>query len=231
MGLRRYHAQPRVHIGTAADKDALKVDVGGQTKLLVAGNGSTSIGGTDPAPSNGLFVSGNTGLGGNPGAFKLKVFQFLFGLDIENVSNQRDWELFVLSSGLGLYADGVYVGEFNRTTGAYSSVSDERSKTSIQAMPPVLDRVKQLKPSTYQFQHDGLMSDATMSYGFIAQDVEAVFPHLVHRSYEPERDLDAYTVDYAGFGVLAIKAIQELEARVAELEKDSRSDAEKMGHF
>jgi hypothetical protein len=69
------------------------------------------------------------------------------------------------------------------------------------------------------------MPDATVASGFMAQDLEEVFPHMVQYHIDPDRGLDAYTMDYSGFGVLAIKAIQEmrqnvstLEARIVELE-------------
>jgi hypothetical protein len=51
-------------------------------------------------------------------------------------------------------------------------------------------------------------SNAPLSFGFVAQEVEEVFPELVH-----EKD-GVKMLDYSGFGVLAVKAIQELQALV-----------------
>ena len=208
----------RVHIATPTNRDALRVDVGGNAALLVAENGGTTIGGTQEASPFGLLVAGNAGIGAIPDTYRLKVRHGSFGFDIENSTTMDDWEFFSFSGNLQLYANGEFKGSFDGTDGAYNRVSDERVKTSIQAMPPVLDKVKQLQPSTYQMHQDGFMSDASVRYGFIAQDVEAIFPHLVEHHVAPERDLDAYTMDYSGFGVLAIKAIQELEQNVETLE-------------
>jgi hypothetical protein len=74
-------------------------------------------------------------------------------------------------------------------------------------MSTMLDKIKQLKPSTYQFKNE---IDKQEYNGFIAQDVMKIFPSLVMHNVNPERKLDVYTIDYSGFGVLAIKGIQEL---------------------
>lgn len=215
----------KVHVGSAVGQDPFKVRVGNDLKLWVDDLGGTSIGGISEPPANGLLVAGNTGLGSAPGSYKVKITHGTFGFDIENGTTLDDWELWSNSGGLSLYANSGFRGNFNPTTGAYTSVSDERVKMNIQPMPSVLAKVSKLQPSTYQYHQDGLMYDATVRYGFIAQDVAQVFPHLVEYHYEPERGLDAYTMDYSGFGVIAIKAIQELqqnvntlEARIAQLE-------------
>ncbi|MFL5788513.1 MAG: T9SS type A sorting domain-containing protein, partial [Flavisolibacter sp.] len=44
----------------------------------------------------------------------------------------------------------------------------------------------------------------------IAQDVMKIFPNLVYHNINKERNLDVYTMNYSGFGVIAIKGIQEL---------------------
>ena len=207
-----------VHIGSAAGQDPLKVQVGSELKLFVDDLGGTSIGGTATPPANGLLVTGNTGLGADPGSYKVKIRHGTFGFNIENATTLDDWEFWANSGGLSLYANGAFRGNFNPSTGAYTSVSDERVKMNIQAMPPVLDKVSRLKPSTYQSHQDGLMADSTVRYGFVAQDVATMFPHLVENHFDYERGLDVYTMDYSGFGVIAIKAIQEMQQNVDALE-------------
>jgi hypothetical protein len=46
--------------------------------------------------------------------------------------------------------------------------------------------------------------------GFIAQDVMKIFPGLVAHNTDEKRRFDTYMLDYDGFGVIAIKGIQEL---------------------
>ena len=82
-------------------------------------------------------------------------------------------------------------------------------------MPSVLSNVLRLTPDTYTYKSD---AEQKLCYGFIAQDVEQIFPHLVMTpSNDPERPSN-YTMDYTGFGVLAIKAIQEQQAIIEDQE-------------
>lgn len=109
-----------------------------------------------------------------------------------------------LTDELALYnnsfMDGTSaVGEFN-TSGSYSGPSDRRLKKDIVDLPYGLKDVLQLAPKRYQFRH----VEDRLDIGLVAQDVLEVIPELV--SYD-EKD-DKYMMNYDGFGVLAIKAIQ-----------------------
>ena len=93
------------------------------------------------------------------------------------------------------------------------SISDERLKTNIKPMSSMLGKINQLRPSVYQFKNS---TDKQEYNGFIAQDVLKVFPGLVMHTVNTERNLDVYTLNYSGFGVIAIKGIQELLAIITE---------------
>ena len=80
-------------------------------------------------------------------------------------------------------------------------------------MSSMLEKIGQLKPSIYQFKNS---TDKQEYNGFIAQDVLKVFPSLVVHTVNTERNLDVYTLNYSGFGVIAIKGIQELMAIITE---------------
>ena len=118
-----------------------------------------------------------------------------------------DWSFRKGSAGaLDLYQSSTMtpgkVGFFS-TDGAYFAISDRRLKTNIRVYNNILEKVLQLKPSRYQFINSG-----QHSMGFIAQDVHQLFPELVSISNSNGYD-DLHTLNYDGFGVLAIKAIQE----------------------
>lgn len=53
----------RLHINAASGTNALRAQVNGATKLLVHSAGGVSIGSGTTPPSNGLLVTGNTGIG------------------------------------------------------------------------------------------------------------------------------------------------------------------------
>jgi hypothetical protein len=154
-----------------------------------------------------------------------------FGYNIESTLGDN-WEQWVAANGnLMLYGNGSFRGMFNVTTGAYSSASDARLKTDVQPMTSVLDQINQLKPTTYYFKTDGpadAKTDAPLEYGFLAQDVEKVFPSLVSHTVEKERGLDAYMLNYSGFGAIAIKGIQELQQTVQDQRREISSLEERL---
>lgn len=51
----------------------------------------------------------------------------------------------------------------------------------------------------------------------MAQDVQPYFPELVYQRYDRDITKPLLTMDYSGFGVLAIKAIQEQQQMIDEL--------------
>lgn len=93
--------------------------------------------------------------------------------------------------------------------GNWTNSSDERLKKDIEPFASALEKARQLRPVTYRFLQES--DDSLKSIGFIAQEVEAIFPSLVSESG------DHKGVAYAQFGVIAISAIQELSREVDDL--------------
>ncbi len=139
------------------------------------------------------------------------------GVRIQNEgTNTHFWNLYTSNTtgAFEFFKSGLKRGIIDATSGAYTAVSDERLKKNIQKMPNgILTKIMQLQPSTYQFKEmqgdeGGIISSDRYYYGFIAQEVEKLFPSLVYTGGDdPAKTV--YTMDYAGFGILAIKAIQE----------------------
>ena len=130
------------------------------------------------------------------------------------------WELGVHTDGDFIFGyqqgDGEgYKAYIQRSTGKWVEVSDSRLKKDVEGSEDVLSKVYQLNPVRYRFKEQE--DNARKSYGFIAQDVQKLFPYLVSDKK------DYLALDYGGFGVLSIKAIQELgrekDAQFASLEK------------
>jgi hypothetical protein len=93
--------------------------------------------------------------------------------------------------------------------GTFVSSSDERLKTDITSLPRVLDKLMLLQPKTYQYI---ATSDAgRLSYGFLAQDVEKLFPEFV---FSGEGGIKG--IAYSNFSVIAIKGIQEQQQLIEE---------------
>lgn len=108
------------------------------------------------------------------------------------------------------------IGNFDDVTGAYTNLSDRRVKKDFQDLHFNWDDFLSLRPLTYQFKAD--MTN-TVYIGMIAQDVNEVYPEMV--SYHEDQDI--YHMDYAGFGVIAIKAVQELKKEL--IQKDEQLEA------
>ena len=75
-----------------------------------------------------------------------------------------------------------------------------------------------LEAVTYRYNPEA--SDKKRSLGFIAQDVENMFPELVGSN--ADQDGKRYlALNYSGFGVLAVKAIQEQQQQISSLKKEN----------
>ena len=177
-------------------------------------------------------LTGNVGLGNisHPTA-RLRVSHAngFAGVMIENVGSGGQWDFRVngLTGALELYnnfsAGIAPVGVF-QTNGLYVP-SDKRLKQDIQSVAHVLDRLARLRPVYYRY--NGESGNARRSVGFLAQEVEELFPELV--AHNPTPDGQVYLgLNYAGFSVLAVKAIQEQQEQLAELRKKNEQLEERL---
>jgi hypothetical protein len=83
-----------------------------------------------------------------------------------------------------------------------TNTSDLRLKTNLQPIESVLNYIEYFKPYTFNWINDIQVND----FGFIAQDVEEIYPLLVFENQGMKG------IHYDKLGVLAIKAIQEQQA-------------------
>ena len=150
------------------------------------------------------------------------------GVRIQNAgSNDHYWNLYTSNTtgDFEFFKQGIKRATINQTSGAYTAVSDENLKKNVRLMPSgILSKVMLLRPTTYQFakivgDEGGFVGGGERYYnGFIAQEVEKIFPELVFKgSDNPAQNF--YTMDYSGFGVIAIKAIQE-QQQIIEQQKN-----------
>ena len=140
-----------------------------------------------------------------------------------------------------------WAGFFNGdviTTGSYYTFSDEKWKTNITLLKTdgsILKKVMQLKPKSYNWraqEYPGMNFDPKeKAYGFIAQELKAIFPDLVasknipnpKEKVAPYKKMQSasgyYMVNYTGLIPILTEAIQEQqkilqsqEARIIRLE-------------
>ena len=139
-----------------------------------------------------------------------------YGIRTEYSVDTDYWDTYIDNADDYNFAyNNVLKSWIDDTDGAYVQGSDASLKEDVRPHDDVLQGVLQLRLSTYRFK--GASPSTPRSTGFVAQDVEPHFPELVS-----EKD-GLLALGYSGFGVIAIKAIQELHALVqtqqAELER------------
>ena len=93
-------------------------------------------------------------------------------------------------------------------TGATNCTSDARLKENVFDLGSSLEKIRDLRPVTYNWIDK--KKEQTTNIGLIAQEVQSLFPSIVHTVYD-----DYLGIDYANLVVPAIGAIQELDVNIA----------------
>lgn len=124
-------------------------------------------------------------------------------------------------------AYGLYCSGNGAYTGTWTLASDEKFKKDVTNYSNALDNVLKLRPVTYTMKTEeypfmGFASNTQI--GFVAQEMEKVFPTLVENSVHPgaeERspDVEYKGINYIGLIPVLVKAMQEQNARIEQLEK------------
>lgn len=106
--------------------------------------------------------------------------------------------------------------------------SDERYKTNIQPLSAGLNTIMALHPIAYNWKNESLRLGTGVNYGFSAQELSSVAPDLVIHTASPiDKETgrctadyqDSYGVKYAEFTPVLVKAIQEQQAVIAQLQQ------------
>lgn len=96
--------------------------------------------------------------------------------------------------------------------------SDRNLKKDIVAVDTSLEALTRLKPSMFHWNNED--SSSPLQYGFIAQEVEEVFPTFV--STDSETGLKS--VAFGNLIPVTVKAVQELNAHLGDLSKDTTTE-------
>ena len=194
--------------------------------LIMRTNGTTEAA---RITANGQFLVNQTS--GNNG--RLSVFTSTNGDNlIEAQSTASSMTHFLVSTTLstagGSDAFGVYDagglsaristnGYYQSRPNSYGSTSDERLKENIVDATPKLADIMQVRVRNYNYKDQ----PGEKQLGVIAQELETVFPGLVHEIPNANPEItdaeNVKSVKYSVFVPMLIKAIQELSAKNDEL--------------
>ena len=184
------------HTNNYGDLLFITRDSGGLSERLRITSGGVIQNATiNSSTSSALKISNNAGSG-----------NFTYGMTIEDDSSNTGFILFAQS-------DGTSVGSITRsgTSTVYATSSDYRLKEDLKDFN-ALEIASKIK--MYDFKWN---SNNTRDYGVIAHELQEVFPQAVVGEKDAE---EMQGVDYSKLVPILLKSIQELEARVKELEKE-----------
>lgn len=228
-----YYTGGRVAIGASSGSARLDVRGSGTERPFLISNGndmlvhtytnnSFTIGAAVPGPDDGLRVQGQTHIGGRVGigtsspnmALHVRSDWSHLAMILQSSAGNDGWGIGTGtdSGNLNFYRhtnvnasnwNGTLRARIDSDSGEYSTASDERLKVDITPLGGILDNVLALEPSHYRFRD--AESEGRRSFGFMAQQVETLFPDLVVRDQEE----DFLGLNYGHFSVLAIQAIRE----------------------
>ena len=129
----------------------------------------------------------------------------------------------ILYKGRTAGVDRFYVygnGNVVNTNNSYGALSDVKLKENITDTTPKLAQLNQVRVVNYN-----LIGDETKQLGVVAQELEQIFPAMVEQT--PDRDAEGNdlgtttkSVKYSVFVPMLIKAIQEQQAIIQQLQAD-----------
>ncbi|MDP2653609.1 MAG: tail fiber domain-containing protein [Candidatus Omnitrophota bacterium] len=159
--------------------------------------------------ATGTFVWGNSGAApGTPINTPNTFFIFPYGNAGSVAINTAN------PAGFNLAVNGTAANP----TGTWSLLSDERLKTNIQPLRGSLEKVLSLRGVSFEWKDPAEHGNHTeMQRGFIAQEVEPVFPEWVGTNADGFK-----YVEPAGINAVVVEAIKELNAKMEELKAENQ---------
>ena len=116
------------------------------------------------------------------------------------------------------YYNGTYVGGINYTNTATSfpTSSDIRLKKDIVDAPSATQKIDNIRIVSHGWKHD----DEVVDFGIIAQDLYEIMPRAVTKGDDSEEIETTWSVDYSKLVPMLIKAHQEQQALIIQLQAD-----------
>ena len=111
-------------------------------------------------------------------------------------------------------------------TGTITDVSDQRKKENVQALENSLSKICQLNGKSYEMVEDNQGEEGT-ELGFIAQEVQQVFPEIV-KVVESQESEDGQTQEYLGVSYIQliaplVESIKEQQQIIEQLQSQNAS--------
>ncbi|MEQ9229441.1 MAG: tail fiber domain-containing protein [Cyclobacteriaceae bacterium] len=213
------------HIGVSAEAYATNGDnLGVQAFADGGGNNNYAV----------LGISGpNATIRNYGGYFDTEGTSVNFNIGVLTIADEThtgtNYGLYSIASGASTNYAAYLAGDVSYT-GTLTSVSDRAFKKDVELYAGALEKVKEINTYTYNYKVDEfthLNLPTGEQIGFVAQDLEAVYPSLVSEQHAPneaaydrdaELDGEAFTiykgVNYIGMIPVLTQAIKEQQSMI-----------------
>jgi hypothetical protein len=192
--------------------------------MTLDASGNLLVGTTSVTASEKLNVTTSAGaIGGYGVYFNGTASNFtgqFFRLNSANTSTNNSYNAIQFAAGGTERFKVADSGNVANTNNSYGSLSDIKLKENITDATPKLAQLNQVRVVNYN-----LISDSNKQLGVIAQELEQIFPRMIDES--PDRDAKGNdlgtvtkSVKYSVFVPMLIKAIQEQQALITQLQAD-----------
>jgi hypothetical protein len=203
---------------------------GGNINLASTGAGSVVVatGGGNFNASNLLYTNSSTsrvGVRTPTPAYTLTVRHApgtlsKNGIALINELNNNTWNFYTYVDGrLGFFFADSLRASIDNVSGLYTSVSDAALKEGVEPIGSVREQLARLQPRTFRYKAD---PDGHTYYGLVAQELEQVFPGLVHL----DRETGLRTVSYTELIPLMLAGMQEQAQREAAMQQEHATEIE-----
>lgn len=142
-------------------------------------------------------------------------YQYIFGKYNKTDPDNKNKYKFIVAFGTNDEPKNIFTidKEGNVTAKEFNPSSDIRLKTNINTMTGALDNVLKLRGVTFNWKES---SDNRLHYGFIAQEIEKVFPDLVGTDSNGFK-----TVNYSGVIPVLTEAIKTQQEEIESLKSEN----------
>jgi hypothetical protein len=122
------------------------------------------------------------------------------------------------TNGLLNYYQSTYVGgiNFDNTSTSFPTSSDKRLKKDISDSASATQKIDSIRIVSHGWKHD----ESVVDFGIIAQDLYEIMPRAVSKGDDEDEIKTIWSVDYSKLVPLLIKAHQEQQALITQLQAD-----------